>query len=79
MAFISLGEALDRVLEKLAVERGNEKAGGNDAPRKVAPAEGRITGRGKQGCGAPPARAVSASRQRGSPARVTGRPFGQGE
>lgn len=39
MAFISLGEALDRVLEKLAVERGNEKAGGIDAPRKVAPAD----------------------------------------
>jgi len=46
MAFISLGEAFDRVLEKLAVERGNEKAGGIDAPRKVALAEGRITERG---------------------------------
>ena len=46
MAFISLGEALDRVLEKLAVERGNEKAGGIDAPRKCTLAEGRITERG---------------------------------
>jgi hypothetical protein len=78
MAWLPLGEAVDRVLARLADQR-NEKAGGNDAPRKVAPAEGRITGRGKQGCGAPPARAVSASRQRGSPARVTGRPGGQGE
>ncbi len=45
MAFISLGEALDRVLEKLAVER-MERAGGIKAARSCAPAEGRITGRG---------------------------------
>lgn len=45
MAFISLGEALDRVLEKLAVER-EERAGGIKAARSCAPAEGRITGRG---------------------------------
>ena len=51
MAFISLGEALDRVLEKLAVERGTEKAGGVETARQLAPAEGRITGRKKPGCG----------------------------
>jgi hypothetical protein len=45
MAFISLGEALDRVLEKLAVER-EERAGGIKAARSCAPAEGRVTGRG---------------------------------
>lgn len=40
MAFISLGDALDRVLEKLAVERGEKRAGGVEPPAKVAPAEG---------------------------------------
>lgn len=45
MAWLPLGEAVDRVLARLADQR-NEKAGGIDAPRELAPAEGRITGRG---------------------------------
>lgn len=77
MAWLPLGEAVDRVLARLADQR-NEKAGGIDAPRKVAPAEGRITGRGKQGCegiGSAPA----LHRALRSQQRDTGRPFGQGE
>jgi hypothetical protein len=78
MAFISLGEALDRVLEKLAVERGEKEAGGIETARQLAPAEGRITGRGKQG-GEGRWQTPDALRQRGSQARVTGRPFGRRE
>lgn len=39
MAFISLGEALDRVLEKLAVERGEKGPGGMTPPGKCARAD----------------------------------------
>ena len=46
MAFITLHEALDRVLEKLAVEREGKEAGGVEPPAKYALAEGRITERG---------------------------------
>lgn len=38
MPFLTLGEAVDRVLQRLSDQR-NEKAGGIDAPRKVAPAD----------------------------------------
>lgn len=80
MGFISLGEALDRVLEKLAVERGEKRAGGMTPPGKCARAEGEDypARLGKLGCdkGAP---AHVTLHQRWERHRDTGRPSGQGK
>jgi hypothetical protein len=75
MGFLTLGEAVDRVLARLADQREGKEAGGVETARQLAPAEGRITGRDKQG--GEGAATPFALRQRVSPARVTGRPFGQ--
>lgn len=79
MAFISLGEALDRVLEKLAVER-EKRAGGkvlSFAAGKAARDQGEappVLGMGvKSGCGG--VSSAPALRQRGSPTRDTGHPM----
>lgn len=56
MAFISLGEALDRVLEKLAVER-EERAGGIKAARELARG-----GRAERGHAAPAVTGVIATK-----------------
>lgn len=58
MSFISLGEALDRVLEKLAVERREKEAGGVKTARQV--------GAGVRG-GAAPALARGSSAALGAP------------
>lgn len=50
MAFITLHEALDRVLERLAVEREIKTGEAQHLPGKVAPAEGlAIRARGDHG------------------------------
>jgi hypothetical protein len=81
MAFISLGEALDRVLEKLAVERGEKGAGGVEPPAKVARGAGKPAREEKPGCGwglanhsALPRAAVHGGQTHQRP---TGRPGGQ--
>lgn len=76
MAFISLGEALDRVLEKLAVERREKEAGGVETARQLA--RGGVAQGNKPGCdaGAP---APIALRQRQGTQTLAGarRPVGR--
>jgi hypothetical protein len=40
MAFVTLGEALDRVLSRLAEQRMEKEAGGVETARQLAAAEG---------------------------------------
>ena len=84
MAFITLHEALDRVLEKLAVDREGKGAGGIEPPAKVArEGRSRAAQREKPGCDwglanhvASPRAAVHGGQTH---QRIAGRPGGRRE
>lgn len=79
MAWLPLGEAVDRVLARLADQREGKTGEVVNLPGKEAPAEGlAIRAREKPGCDGLVERPF-ALRQRGSPARVAGRPGGRRE